>query len=187
MSPPLISGPNFVSSLIFWNASGVTPAAIIAAVIEPTDAPWICLAPFSTPLSVSAFTAPGSAAPLPPPREKVISVIGGGSRVRATRPSEVFATVTSLPPGPVQTFGSPTGAGTLIRAPGRPGPWRLRAGPTALVQTFGSPAASLMADPGSAGESAAGLPRFVLDGFACFERRFAADGSNPKTVRTYSS
>jgi hypothetical protein len=62
------------------NSSGVMPAATSAAVIEPTDAPAIFLVSFSTPLSYSAFTAPGSAVPLPPPPEKVISpTLAGGA------------------------------------------------------------------------------------------------------------
>ena len=68
------------------NSSAVIPAATSAAVIEPTDAPAIFLASFSTPLSSSARTAPGNAAPLPPPPENVISVTGGGGAVKQGSP-----------------------------------------------------------------------------------------------------
>ena len=63
------------------NSSAVMPQATSAAVIEPTEAPAMVLASFSTPLSSSAFTAPGSATPLPPPPEKVISRTGLGGAV----------------------------------------------------------------------------------------------------------
>ena len=143
MSLPLMTFSKSTLSLRSWKSCGVMPAASMAAVMEPTEAPCISLAWASTPDCASAQTAPGRAAPLPPPPEKVTSWMGGASWVNATRPSLDLTMLTFLPSGPVQTVGGPAGSGALMRAPGLPGPSLVSAGPTARVQTLGSAAALL--------------------------------------------
>ena len=87
MPPALPPVPSVMASAVesapaTWsNSSAVQPAANIAAVIEPTEAPAIWSTVSSTPLSCRARTAPGSATPLPPPPEKVSSFTGGGGAV----------------------------------------------------------------------------------------------------------
>ena len=65
--------------------------------MEPTEAPEIFLASFRMPLSSSALSAPGSAAPFAPPPEKVISRTGGGGEVNRTPPFGLLVTTSFLP------------------------------------------------------------------------------------------
>jgi hypothetical protein len=128
LSPPFTSGSMFTSFAAWVKFSADMPAASMAAVMEPTEAPWMDWAPSSTPLSCRAFTAPGSAAPFPPPPEKVISLIGGFGQRNWARPSAPTITSTRRPSGPTWTLGVPVGVAGCAAPGGGGGPVAGRGG-----------------------------------------------------------
>src|SRR5204862_412037 len=115
-----------------------TPAATSAAVMEPTEAPAIFLASLRTPLSWSAFTAPGSAAPLAPPPEKVISRTGGGGAMNRVRPVGPLAIVIFLPLALTKSFGWRTWGAGAITALDRARPTPILTPPLGRGMSFGT-------------------------------------------------